>query len=95
MPEQISGTWRTELTASDRVELRLNEDRYGISRGPNAVSGGVAVRGDEISFFASTACDGVGTYQWEVSHESLTFMPIEPDPCPGRADVLDGITYTR
>ncbi len=77
------------------MELRLNENRYGITRGPADEPGSIAVQGDEIAFYRSIFCSGTGTYRWSLHKGSLRFTSTEPDPCGGRSAVLDGITYTR
>ncbi len=90
--------WHTALSETDQVELRLHEDLYGITRGPEGQPGRIAVQGDEIAFYrsiSSISCNGTGTYRWSLHEGSLTFTSIEPDPCGGRSAVLDGITYTR
>jgi hypothetical protein len=76
------------------VELRLHENLYGITRGAGGATGKIAVAGDQITFYASTICDGTGLYSWSISEGKLTFVSVEPDPCGGRAEVLDGISYT-
>ena len=100
-PPELVGTWRTVIevrsgaqTLSPDVELRLQETRYGITRGAGAHPGKISVGGDRITFYASDICDGTGIYRWSLADGKLTFRSVEPDPCGGRADVLDGISYT-
>lgn len=92
----MEGTWRTDLGDGDRVTLSLRGTTYTITRGANSGNGDISVEGDTIVFSGSNLCDGVGTYQWSVEGESLTFSAADPgDPCSGRRPVLDGVTYNR
>lgn len=100
-PSELIGTWHTVLGGpqgaqglSPNVELRIHETRYGISRGPEGAAGKLSVEGDRISFYDGDICVGTGTYNWSIAGGELSFVSVEPDPCGGRADVLDGITYT-
>ena len=95
-PPEMEGTWRTDLGNGDRVALTLRGTSYQITRGGNTGTGDISVDGDLIVFSGSSLCDGVGTYQWSVEGESLTFTPTESgDPCSGRLPVLNGVTYSR
>lgn len=95
-PPEMEGVWRTDLGNNDRVQLNLRGNDYIITRGPNSGSGDISVDGDLITFSGSTLCNGVGTYQWTVEGDSLTFTADDSgDPCSGRRPVLDGVTYTR
>lgn len=95
-PPEMEGVWRTDLGNNDRVQLNLRGNDYIITRGPNSGSGDISVDGDLITFSGSTLCSGVGTYQWTVEGDSLTFTADDSgDPCSGRRPVLDGVTYTR
>jgi hypothetical protein len=95
-PPELEGTWRTDLGNSDRVALTLRGTSYQISRGGNSGTGDISVEGDTIVFSGSSLCDGVGTYQWSIEGEALTFTAGDAgDPCGGRRPVLDGVTYTR
>lgn len=95
-PPELEGTWRTYLGNSDRVALTLRGTSYQISRGGNSGTGDISVEGDTIVFSGSSLCDGVGTYQWSIGGEALTFTAGDAgDPCGGRRPVLDGVTYTR
>jgi hypothetical protein len=93
-PPALTGAWHTVLQANDEVTLGLHGVAYGIHRKQDAVSGKIAVQGDQISFFGSTVCGSIGTYRWSRKGDSLTFTSVVPDPCGGRAQALDGITYT-
>ncbi len=94
-PPELAGEWHTAISDADRVTLTLTGNAYHIQRGPNSGNGGFAVRGDEIRFVRSTICNGIGVYRWSVDGGSLLFTSIQPDACPGRADAIDGRTYTR
>jgi hypothetical protein len=98
-PVELSGVWRTNLGTGDQVldnvSLNLSGNQYAIQRGPNSGTGSISVDGDTIAFFASSICDGTGTYRWAVEGETLTLTAIESDPCGNRSLVLDGITYTK
>lgn len=95
-PPELEGVWQTDLGNGDRVQLNLRGNDYIITRGPNSGSGDISVDGGLIVFSGSNLCSGVGTYQWSVEGDSLTFTPTESgDPCSGRRPVLDGVTYTR
>lgn len=77
------------------VELRIRENRYGITRGAGAATGQLSVEGDRITFSGSNLCEGTGTYSWSLEGGAVTFTAVGTDPCGGRVDVLDGITYTK
>ena len=98
-PVELSGVWRTNLGTGDQVldnvSLTLSGNQYALQRGPNSATGSISVAGDTIAFFASSLCDGTGTYRWVVEGETLTLTVIDPDPCGNRSLVLDGITYDR
>ena len=99
-PPEFSGTWRVDLATGDevmdRVSLRLSGNGYTINRGPNSGGGSVSVEGDTITFSNSALCSGIGSYKWVIEGDSLTFTDTEAvDPCGGRREVLNGITYSR
>ena len=62
------------------MELRFNENRYGLIRGPINEPGKIVVQGDDIVFYSSLLCKGTGTYRWSLHEGSLTFTSIELDP---------------
>ena len=94
-PAELAGEWRAELDNGDRVQLALRGTRYFLARGASAGSGDISVEGNVIVFSGSNLCDGVGTYEWTVQGDSLTFAPTESgEACSGRS-VLKGVTYTR
>jgi hypothetical protein len=76
-PPELTGAWHTALAATDQVELRFNENRYGRTRGPINEPGKIAVQGDEIAFYSSLLCKGTGTYRW-----SLHKTPRSPRSSP-------------
>jgi len=92
-PPDLIGSWQTML-GTEKVTLDLTEGSYRVHRGPEVVGGRIAVRGEEIDFSHSTACEATGTYRWALEAGALTFTSIQRDPCAGRAKVLDGKTYT-
>ena len=95
-PPELEGAWRSDLGGGDRVTLTLRGTTYLISRGGNAGSGVTSVAGDTIVFSGSNLCEGMGTYRWSLDSEALTFTATgAADPCGGRMQVLDGVTYTR
>lgn len=86
-PRSLFGTWRTTL-AGQPLSLAITESTYRIVRGTNAATGGVSVDGDRIEFFDSNLCAGTGAYRWTITDGTLSFFPIETEPCPGRAEAL-------
>jgi len=96
VPPELRAVWTTTLVPGgvETVLLTLNERSYGVGRGGNRATGSVAVRGDEMRFSGSTACDLMGTYRWSAQANSLQFHLVS-DPCPGRSEVLDRQTYRR
>ena len=97
-PAALQGTWTTVLQGSSQlVTLVLNDRTYRITRGSDGAAGSIAVRGDQIEFSNSNACNGTGPYRWSITGSSLQLVgnPIGSDPCSGRAEVLDGYTYTK
>jgi len=74
--------------------MMLNLGTYTIARGQNRASGVIAVVGNRIEFSESTACSGTGVYTWTLTGNSLQFTMLG-DPCPGRAEVLAGLTYIK
>jgi hypothetical protein len=98
-PSALQGTWMTILKdgTNQRVTLALNERSYRITRGADAAAGAIVVRGDQIEFSGSNVCNGAGVYRWSLNGNSVQFVgtPVASDPCAGRAEVLDGYTYTK
>ena len=86
-PRSLFGTWRTTLGGSP-LSLQISESTYRIVRGTNAGTGSVSVDGDRIEFFDSDLCAGTGVYRWTITDGTLSFFPIETEPCPGRAESL-------
>jgi hypothetical protein len=93
-PAELIGSWQTML-GTEQVTLDLAEHSYRVHRGPDVLGGRLAVRDDEIDFSHSTLCEGTGTYRWSLAAGALTFTPIQKDACRGRAEWLDGQTYTK
>ncbi len=95
VPSPIDGSWQTILPVTEqRVSLMLNSLTYAIARGQNQASGVIAVLGNRIEFSDSTVCSGTGVYTWTLTGNSLQFT-MHGDPCPGRAEVLAGLTYIK
>jgi len=90
----LEGSWRADLGGGDLVTLTLEGTTYLISRGGNQGDGDIKVVGGTIVFSGSNLCDGVGTYKWSIESGALTFAVSAGDPCAGRFEVLDGVTYT-
>ena len=93
-PAELIGSWQVIL-GTETVFLDLAEHSYRVRRGPERVGGMIAVRDDEIDFSNSNACEALGTYRWTLKAAALTFTVVERDPCPRRAEILDGLTYTK
>jgi hypothetical protein len=95
-PAELHGLWETEFdvpgSANGTATMTLSEGRYLINTMGLPIVGSIAVRGDEIEFFDSDACDGRGTYRWSLEDGALTFTLIR-DGCPGRKQLLDGATF--
>lgn len=86
-PRALFGTWRTTL-AGTPLSLEITESTYRIVRGGNSGAGSVSVDGDRIEFFDSSLCSGTGVYRWTITDGTLSFFPIETEPCTGRAEAL-------
>jgi hypothetical protein len=93
-PTELIGSWQLTL-GTEQVTLDLAEHSYRVHRAPDVVGGRIAVRGDEIDFSHSTLCEGTGTYRWTLAAGALTFTSLQKDACRGRAEYLDGQTYTK
>ena len=93
-PPELVGRWRAILAPGDSSVLTLSESSYSIAR-VGSGSGPITVDGDVIRFFRSSLCNGIGEYRWSIEGDLLRLESVEADECPGRADALDGQTYTR
>jgi hypothetical protein len=93
-PAELIGSWHATV-GTEQVTLDLAEHSYRVHRGSDVLGGRLAVRDDEIDFSHSTLCEGTGTYRWSLAAGALTFTPIQKDACRGRAEWLDGQTYTK
>jgi hypothetical protein len=93
-PAELIGSWHATV-GTEQVTLDLAEHSYRVHRGADVLGGRLAVRDDEIDFSHSTLCEGTGTYRWSLAADALTFTPIQKDECKGRAEWLDGQTYTK
>jgi hypothetical protein len=99
-PSSLQGTWR--LVSKDSPEagllLIVSDSHYRVAG--RFASGDLVVDGDEIAFFNAALCgltlpEGVGRYRWRVKSNRLRFDSVEKDPCGGRTDILDGMSYER
>lgn len=93
VPHELAGTWRRSV-AGVTVDLSLQVG-YAIQRGAGRGSGRVTVDGDRIEFFASSLCEGTGTYTWLVEDDTLTLTMVGTDPCTGRSEVLVPGSFKR
>jgi hypothetical protein len=103
LPLEIVGVWETDLREfSDDwciecgpiVTLTIRAHGWWtISRSGGGASGPLTVRGTQIVFGPSDACQGTGVYDWQVEADALTFTSAEADQCARRADALDGPSY--
>jgi hypothetical protein len=98
-PETLQATWSVVTNTADAsnvlVTLTLAPTRYLVTSPGHSASGSIAVRGDLIEFFGSSACSGSGTYRWSLQGTALSFTGTAVDPCGDRGTALSGITYTR
>ena len=100
IPTQLVGEWTTDIDG-DTWNLTLRALRAGgsylidIQRGAVSHHGAISVDGNTLDFFGGDPCSERGSYDWSTDGETLTFSSIGEDQCPGRATVLDGLTYTR
>ena len=95
-PPELRGAWKTTLdnSAQELVTLTFSQTGYQLDR-EQLVFGVIAVDANQITFSQSNLCDGVGTYTWSLDAGSLQFASVVPDECPGRAQAIDGQTYTH
>ena len=96
IPDELVGDWESRK-GTDPVILTLegNGDyrvKRGVAQGMGAMS---AANARQLDFFGGDPCPDRGSYEWTIEGETLTFTPVGEDECPGRAAVLDGLTYTR
>jgi hypothetical protein len=104
LPPEIVGIWRTDLREFHEdvclpcgPVVRLTIEAHGswqISRSGGGAAGGLSVRGSQIVFGPSGACNGTGVYEWHVEADTLTFTSVEADECDRRAEALNGPTYS-
>jgi hypothetical protein len=98
-PDALQATWTAVTNTTDAsnvlVTLTLAATRYVVSSPGHSASGSLAVRGDVIEFFGSTACSGSGSYRWSLQGTALSFTGTGADQCGDRGTALSGITYTR
>ena len=96
IPDELVGDWESQK-GTDPVLLTLGANGYyrvkrGVARGMGAMR---AANATQLDFFGGDPCSDRGSYEWTLDGETLTFTPVGEDGCPGRAAVLDGLTYTR
>jgi len=99
-PSSLQGTWRLASRNSPEAGLLLilSDSHYRVAG--RFASGDLVVDGNEIAFFNAALCgltlpEGVGRYRWTVEGNRLRLDSIKKDPCGGRTDILDGMSYER
>jgi hypothetical protein len=97
IPVELVGEWESQK-GSDPVTLTLRESgsyivMRGVATGRGAVS--ASADGTQLDFFGGDPCSERGSYQWSVEGDTLDFIPVGEDGCPGRTAVLDELIYTR
>jgi hypothetical protein len=95
IPDEFVGDWESRK-GTDPVILTLGGNGYyPVKRGPAHGMGAMSVsNARQLDFFGGDPCPYRGSYEWTIEGETLTFTPVGEDECPGRAAVLDGLTYT-
>lgn len=93
-PIELQGTWADRDDPAD-LRLLIEPVRYRITRSGESGAGAVSVTDDLIRFSKGNLCPDVGEYRWTLVDDVLSFTPIGPDGCPGRARSIKGITYVR
>jgi hypothetical protein len=91
-PPELLGTWANREDSAN-LRLLIQPVAYRITRFGNSGSGALSVTGDVIRFSDSNICPGTGEYRWSLADGILTFDPIAPDECPGRASGIEGISF--
>ncbi len=96
IPDELVGDWESQK-GTDPVILTIQASgAYGVKRGVARGMGAMAAVNDrQLDFFGGDPCPERGSYEWTIEGDTLTFTPVGEDECPGRAAVLDGLTYTR
>jgi hypothetical protein len=96
IPDELIGDWESRK-GTDPVILTLQESgAYRVKRGLARAMGAMAAVGDrQLDFFGGDPCPERGSYEWAIEGDTLILTPVGEDECPGRAAVLDGLTYTR
>ena len=95
-PDELQGRWSTSMGPGDNVTLIIGQTGYSLVRGSFSGHGHISVHGDQIEFSRANQCaDGSGTYRWQISGGTLTFLPVGArDPCP-RVSVLKEHDFKR
>ena len=95
-PDELQGRWSTVMGPGDNVTLIIGQTGYSLVRGGFSGHGHISVHGDQIEFSRANQCaDGSGTYRWQISGGTLTFLPVGArDPCP-RVSVLKEHDFKR
>jgi len=96
IPDELVGDWESRK-GSDSVLLTIRDNgTYLVLRVPAMGIGHMtAVDGTQLDFFGGDPCADRGSYEWSIEGETLTFIPVGEDECPGRAAVLDELPYAR
>ena len=92
VPAQLVGAWKE--VADPGVVMILGGTDFALSGNGLTGIGKVAVNGSEIDFYNGSACNialpgGIGKYRWTISAGSLTFTPLNSDPCPRAPNMVD------
>jgi hypothetical protein len=107
MPTELVGGWGTDLRdfldpedicSPCGPEVRLIIRAHGswtVARAGGQASGSFSIEDGQLVFGPSTACEGMGTYEWESDGDTLTLTAVQEDECERRQEALDGPTYTR
>lgn len=104
-PLALQGVWESVLSTERGgpyplqgapVTLTLTENTYDIIVPIDRVIGTINVSGNLIQFSApSSGCLGTATYQWTLNGRSLTFVRQGAEPCSGRNQVLNEVTFMK
>ncbi len=89
-PAELIGSWtRVAHTADAAVVVSFTADGFRVADNLGGGHGELVVNGDEIDLFNVRECgltlpEGVGRYRWSLMGSTLSFTPLNTDPCPVR-----------